>query len=296
MEPEETEVTSRILLVEDEDLLRRSVQRFLRKRNYRVESVGDGRRGLRKILSTTYDLLITDLQLEGIGGLRLAAAARESNPFLQVIIITGAGSKESILEALRQGVWDYVEKPFNLEFLLISIEKALEKIRMEKELVRLSRTDGLTGLFNQRHFYSVLDTEMKRAVRQNHCLSLILLDVDNFKDFNSREGHLAGDEILSEIASCIKRACRKDVDLAFRYGGDEFVVILPEADHTTAETVAERITRFLREAGLGLTLSIGVTELTKASDIKAAVRKADEAMYLAKQLGGDRTVTFDNSR
>ena len=146
----------RILVVEDEELLRWSIQRFLQARGYRVEAVADSAAALKTLLAGPVDLLITDLRLKGIDGLELAARARESNPRTQVVIITGSNSKEAILKALRQGVWDYVEKPFDLEMLHISVVKALEKTHMEKELVRLSRTDGLTGLFNQRHFYKTL--------------------------------------------------------------------------------------------------------------------------------------------
>jgi diguanylate cyclase (GGDEF)-like protein len=212
-----------------------------------------------------------------------------------VIIISGHGSKETVIRALRQGVWDFVEKPFDLELLLITIEKALEKSRMEKELVRLSRTDGLTGLFNQRYFYAVLEAEMKRASRQNRPLSLILLDVDEFKKYNDLHGHLAGDDMLVRLASCIRRACRKDVDVGFRYGGDEFVILLPEADRRTAEEISRRVCHVVEEAGLEITLSIGVTDLSRGKNLKGAVREADEAMYLAKQFGGNRTVTFEHS-
>jgi diguanylate cyclase (GGDEF)-like protein len=292
---ESGEGREKILLVEDEDLLRNAVQRYLGGKGFRVTAVKDGPQGIARIRSGNFDLLITDLRLDGVDGLQLSAAARKHNPRLQVIIITGHGSKETVLEALRQGVWDFVEKPFDLELLLITVEKALEKSRMEKELVRLSRTDGLTGLWNQRYFYAVLETEMKRASRQDRPLSLILLDVDEFKRYNDLHGHLAGDDILVRLASCIKRACRKDVDVGFRYGGDEFVIVLPEAGRKTAEEVSRRVCRFVQEEGLEVSLSVGVTELSRGKDLRGAVREADEAMYLAKQFGGNRSVTFEQS-
>lgn len=285
----------RILLVEDEDLMRWSVGRYLEKRNLTVDAAADGTEGLRKASSATYDLLLTDLQIRGLDGLSLAAAARKRNPRLQVIVITGHGSKETVLAALRQGVWDYVEKPFDLEVLMFTIDKALEKSRMENELIRLSRTDGLTDLYNQRHFYSVLGSEMKRAARQKRKLALLLIDVDDFKDYNNRHGHLAGDDLLVHLAACLKRACRRDVDLAFRYGGDEFVILLPEAGRDVAQAVAERVCHFLRAEMAGVTVSIGLTELREAGDLREAIREADEAMYLAKQFGGGRTIIFERS-
>jgi two-component system cell cycle response regulator len=284
-----------VLLVEDEDLLRESLRLYLVKKGYAIDSVKTAAEALARCREAGIDLLVSDLHLAGLDGLQLAEAARKHNPHLQVIIVTGHGSKERILQALRQGVWDFVEKPFDFEILLITIEKALEKIRMEKELIRLSRTDGLTGLYNQRYFTLVLEKEIKRATRQKRPLSLILVDVDDFKKYNDLHGHLAGDDILTRLAACLRQACRKDVDLAFRYGGDEFVILLPEGSGKTAEHVAERLSRFVERDGLGVTLSVGVTELPPLQDLRGAVREADQAMYLAKQLGGNRRVTFEHA-
>jgi PleD family two-component response regulator len=239
----------RILLAEDEDLLRWSIQRFFEKRGFAVEGVKNGTEGVKKAGVGSYDLLITDLRLGGVDGLKVAAVCREHNPELQTIVITGQGSKESVTAALRQGVWDYVEKPLDLQRLLFTVEKALDKRRMERELVRLSRTDGLTGLYNQRYFYEIMKVEMKRARRQNQSLSLILLDVDNFKEYNDLHGHLEGDEILARVALC----------------------------------------------SIGLSLSIGINEVKRGSEIREAMREADEAMYTAKQFDGNKTVTFRRS-
>ena len=282
----------RILLAEDEDLLRWSIQRFFEKRGFVVESVKNGDEGVDKARLGSYDLLITDLRLGGVDGLQVAAVCREHSPELQTIVITGQGSKESAIAALRQGVWDYVEKPLDLHRLLFTVEKALDKRRMERELVRLSRTDGLTSLYNQRYFYEVLNTEMRRAHRQNTPISIILLDVDNFKEYNDLHGHLEGDEILARVAYCLKKACRRDVDMAFRYGGDEFVLILPGAGEPSARNVANRIVQLLEEESVGLSLSLGINEVKRGSEIREAMREADEAMYTAKQFDGNKTVTF----
>ncbi len=284
----------RILLAEDEDLLRWSIQRFFEKRGFAVESVKNGNEGVEKAAGGSYDLLITDLRLGGVDGLEVAAVCREHNPELQTIVITGQGSKESVIAALRQGVWDYVEKPLDLQRLLFTVEKALDKRRMERELVRLSRTDGLTGLYNQRYFYEILKVEMRRARRQNQTLSLILIDVDNFKEYNDLHGHLEGDEILARVALCLKKACRRDVDMAFRYGGDEFVLVLPGAGEPSACNIANRIVQLLEEESIGLSLSIGINEVKRGSEIREAMREADEAMYTAKQFNGNKTVTFSH--
>lgn len=272
----------RILLVEDEDLLRRSIERFLERKGFLVHAVRDGAAAIERLLTTSYEVIVTDLAVEKADGLAIAAEGRRLHAEAQVIIITGQGSKDTILKALRQGVWDYVEKPFDLELLLFSIEKAVEKTRVSRELVQLSRTDGLTGLFNQRHFYAVLESEMIRARRQGRSLSLLLVDVDDFKEYNDRFGHLAGDAALVRIANCIKRACRGDIDSAFRYGGDEFVILLPESDHGIAGRVAARARTLIAEEGISLTISIGAAEMRGDQDLKTLIREADAAMYRDK--------------
>jgi diguanylate cyclase (GGDEF)-like protein len=282
----------RLLLAEDEDLLRWSIQRFFEKRGFHVEGVKNGNEGVEKAGLGSYDILITDLRLGGVDGLQVASVCREHNPELQTIVITGQGSKDTAIAAIRQGVWDYVEKPLDLQRLLFTVEKALDKRRMERELVRLSRTDGLTGLYNQRYFYEVLKLEMRRAHRQNTPISILLLDVDNFKEYNDLHGHLEGDEILARVAHCLKKACRRDVDMAFRYGGDEFVLVLPGAGEPSARNVANRIVQLLEEESVELSLSIGINEVKRGSGIREAMREADEAMYTAKQFDGDKTVVF----
>lgn len=275
-------VRGRVLLVEDEDLLRWSIERYLVKRNFAVKAVRDGAEAMTVLAGTAYDVVITDLAISGADGLAVAAETRRLNSETQVVIITGQGSKDTILRALRQGVSDYIEKPFDLELLLLTVEKALEKTLILRELVQLARTDGLTGLFNQRYFYSVLEQEINRARRQNRALSLLLVDVDGFKRYNDCFGHLAGDAALARIAACLKNACRREIDTAYRYGGDEFVLVLPEAGHATAAGIAARVRSLLVDEGISLTVSIGVAELRERLDLKAFIREADRAMYRDK--------------
>jgi diguanylate cyclase (GGDEF)-like protein len=272
----------RVLLVEDEELLRYSIERYLGKRGFEVTSVRDGTQAIAALAAAPPDILVTDLAISGVDGLAVAAEARRQCAETQVIIITGQGSKDTILQALRQGVSDYIEKPFDLELLFLTVKKALEKTLVLRELIQLARTDGLTGLYNQRHFYLVLEREIKRARRQNRALSLLLVDVDDFKRYNDRFGHLAGDAALSRIAACLKRACRRDIDAAFRYGGDEFILVLPETDRATAAGIAARVRSLLVDEGIALTVSIGAAELRSGQDLKAFIRAADREMYRDK--------------
>ena len=171
---------------------------------------------------------------------------------------------------------------------------------LEEKLYLLSITDGLTQLFNQRHFYYVLAQEISRTQRYDRPLSLICFDLDNFKNCNDLLGHLEGDTVLRRVGEMLKKITRKS-DKAFRYGGDEFFIILPESDREQAVMTAEKIREIFNEswpyvltggrAGtVRVTLSIGVIERLDEGAGEALIRRADAAMYVAKREGGDRVV------
>jgi len=158
-----------------------------------------------------------------------------------------------------------------------------------KKMEELSMTDSLTGLFNRRHFYRRLKEEIARARRQNYPVSLLVVDLDNLKEYNDKLGHLKGDEALRGVAQAITASIRQDVDSGFRYGGDEFAIILPYSDGSEAMEVAERIRRTFEEFALdGTSLSIGLTELDYEEEVDDFVSRADTAMYVAKNSGGNQ--------
>lgn len=164
-----------------------------------------------------------------------------------------------------------------------------EQKRLEQELKEMSIKDGLTGLYNQRCFYDRLASEIERARRQERPLSLLLFDIDQFKRYNDTHGHLEGDRVLQAVGHTVKECTRDHVDMGFRYGGDEFTVILPEADEAQACSIAERIRRMFEERHFDdLTLSIGVLGYKKAYSPRAFIKYADSLMYEAKRAGGNR--------
>ncbi len=182
-----------------------------------------------------------------------------------------------------------------LEILAGHIGACLVQQEQGEALQRLAETDPLTWLFNRRHFDKRLEGETNRALRAEHLLALLMIDVDKFKTINDRFGHRVGDQVLKGVASAIKQAVRL-YDVPTRYGGDEFAIILPEADTDVASRVARRIFEKLeavalpgemRDAGMGIGLSIGVATFPRPlGDASALVEAADTAMYRAKQVGG----------
>jgi diguanylate cyclase (GGDEF)-like protein/PAS domain S-box-containing protein len=161
--------------------------------------------------------------------------------------------------------------------------------KLERELKEMSIKDSVTGLYNQRHFYDRLAAEVERARRQKHPLSLLLFDIDQFKVYNDRHGHLAGDSVLQVTGQVVMECTREHVDLGFRYGGDEFTVMLPEADESQAYNIAERIRAGFEARGFdGLTVSIGLMTYREGYSLRTFIQFADAMMYDAKRSGGNR--------
>ncbi len=172
-------------------------------------------------------------------------------------------------------------------------EEALQK--SEQKYLELSITDDLTQVYNSRHFYIQLEKEMERANRYGQPLTLLLLDLDKFKDFNDTYGHVYGDYVLSRLGQVVKR-CLRDSDSAYRYGGEEFTIILPVTTRDEGMVTAQRIqNEFGKEAftpvperKIFITMSIGVSQYQLKEDMKAFVHRVDQLMYQAKKDGRDR--------
>ena len=169
--------------------------------------------------------------------------------------------------------------------------------RLERELKEMTIRDSLTGLYNQRYFYDRLEAEIERARRQKRPLSLLLIDVDHFKSYNDSRGHLEGDRVLQEVGRVIFQCTREHVDTGFRYGGDEFTAILPEASQETAHTIAERIREMFEEKRFDLlTMSIGLMTYRDGQSLRAFIQFTDSMMYDAKRAGGNRVYVYGVDR
>ncbi|HOV33392.1 MAG TPA: diguanylate cyclase [Candidatus Hydrogenedens sp.] len=167
--------------------------------------------------------------------------------------------------------------------------------KLESQLTEMSIKDGLTNLYNQRYFYEQLESEIERAKRQRYSLSLLLFDIDQFKTYNDRYGHLEGDKVLKAVGQIVRQCTREHVDMGFRYGGDEFTVILPETDEAQAIRVADRIrVSFASKKFDNLTLSIGVISYKEIFSTNTFIKFADNCMYSAKFSGGNCVKVFKN--
>lgn len=168
-----------------------------------------------------------------------------------------------------------------------------EQKRLERELKEMTIRDGLTALYNLRHFYDRLEGEIERAKRQHHPLSLLLLDIDGFKSYNDSHGHLEGDRVLREVARVITDCTREHVDLGFRYGGDEFTIILPEAPEDQAHQIARRIRETFEAKHFDLlTISIGLMTYQEGQSARSFIQFTDSMMYDAKRSGGNQVHVY----
>lgn len=246
--------------------------------------------------------------LPGIDGLELTDTIRK-NFDSDVVVMTGYSGDYSYEEAISKGASDFVFKPVRFEELLLRLKRVLrerhltqERIQMLKRLQKLAITDGLTKLYNSRYFYSQIELEVDRSSRYNHPLSLQLLDIDEFKHYNDTHGHLEGDKVLIRLGKVIKD-CLRRMDSAYRYGGEEFTILLPETTGQEAVMVAERIRKAiavetfcpLPDQLLSITISIGVTQYVPEEDLTSFIQRADQAMYHSKEQGRNRvTANFKN--
>jgi two-component system cell cycle response regulator len=225
--------------------------------------------------------------------------------FVPIILLADEGEEDRVLRGLELGINDYLMRPIDKNELLARVRTQIRKKRYTERLrdnvqmsIEMAITDQLTGLYNRRYMESHLSSLMEQAVSRKKPLTVLVLDIDFFKAVNDTHGHDAGDDVLREFAVRIKKSIR-GIDLACRYGGEEFVIVMPETDLAVATMVAERLRRriatepFLIQDGsrkLEVTISIGLSALGKDDTAATVLKRADAALYRAKRDGRNRVV------
>jgi diguanylate cyclase (GGDEF)-like protein len=287
-----------VLIVDDDAGINNAIHEFLTRSGYNAITAFSAEEALELIESNHVNVAITDILLPGKDGLQLTDLMKQNHD-IDVIVMTGYSGEYSYEEAINKGASDLIFKPFRFEELLLRLKKVLknrelvkDRDRVLRKLEKLAITDGLTKLYNLRHFYNQLEVEIGRCSRYGHSLALLLLDIDNFKMYNDTYGHLEGDKVLIKLSQTIK-SCLRTMDSAYRYGGEEFTVILPETKGEEAKNVANRIRtaveseRFFPEPDkvVTITISIGLTEYFKDEQLSTLIKRADEAMYHSKAKG-----------
>jgi diguanylate cyclase (GGDEF)-like protein len=296
---DEGPLVGRVLIADDDREFRRLLARRATRMGLLVQQAENGQEAMDALDGNTFDVIVADLYMPKFSGLEVIQSAQEKDPDLQALILTGAATVETAIEALRTGVYDYLTKPLeSLSAFELALTRALERRhliienkRLFSEVQRLAVTDPLTGLYNRRKLDEVLATECERARRYGRPLSSVMIDLDGLKRINDAAGHSAGDAALEHVSKAIQGHVRR-VDLATRYGGDEFLIVLPEVDMDEAARIADRICSEIVKVeieGFQLSVSAGVAQLLPSHEnADDFLRAADQALYQAKRSGGQR--------
>ncbi len=272
-----------------------------------VSAVDSFEEAVVRIRGGSYDLIIVSLGLRGFDGLRLCSQIRSlpEGKYVPILVLVSEGDRRKLTQALEMGVNDYLTRPIDKNELVARVRTQLRKKRYSDRLrhnvqlgLEMAITDQLTGLHNRRYMSRHLDTLIANAEKSAKPIAFLILDIDFFKLVNDSYGHDVGDEVLREFADRISANIR-GIDLACRYGGEEFVVVMPDTDVQFAYAIAERLRKSVEATPfpvsrepkrLSITISIGIAALEPGDSAETLLRRADQALYRAKRDGRNRVV------
>lgn len=298
------------ILVVDDDLISQTILvKSLKKAGHVTASANNGNEALEILEKQFYPIVITDWMMPEMDGLELCRVIRskELQGYVYIILVTSKESRNDIVTGLKAGADDYLTKPFNKAELLARINTGIRILGLERSLKKandairqLSITDPLTGCYNRGYLENHLNLEIKRAMRYGRPLSVVMCDIDHFKKVNDLHGHQAGDETLKAFARCIMGSVRHKIDWVVRYGGEEFVIVLPETGCGGSRIVADRLREKIEKmtietpnALIRITASFGgccIGEETTKDLISndALIALADRLLYKSKNEGRNR--------
>ncbi|MDX2142372.1 MAG: diguanylate cyclase [Rhodospirillaceae bacterium] len=297
----------RVLLIEDEESTAFMLKSLLGS-EYEVDWAASARAGLEHLRTgrandALADLILLDIRLPDVDGLELCRQIKSTPEFLgiPVLFLTSQSSSADETKAFEIGAVDYITKPFTPAVVRARVRTHMELKKSRDELERLAFIDGLTGLYNRRAFDDAFAREWRRHLRTGDVLSVILMDVDHFKQYNDTYGHGAGDDCLRLIGKALREGIQRPGDVVARYGGEEFVMLLPGTSLDGAFSVARavgasiaslKIPHSKSSAGSHVTLSLGVATcaVTREADPQALLKAADQKLYAAKAAGRNRVM------
>jgi len=300
-------MNGKILIVDDKSKIRHTLTDIFREDQFDVNTAGDGLKAIAVLDQWKPDLVISGVHMPNKSGMDLVSHIQRKNPGVETILMAHHNDEAAANDCLRCGCYDYLHRPLDhIDVLKNSVKRAMEKRQLvlrNEELVRqleeVSTRDPLTGLYNIRQMNSAIDQEIDRAERYRHPFYILLLDIDYFKQVNDTYGHPVGDFVVIEIGAQISKEIRTS-DSIYRYGGDEFLVLLTEVEKDDADIVAVRILEKIRSHtfrtdGHRLKAAISVGGAGYPDDAttkKDLIKLADQALYRAKDSGRDQVMLY----
>lgn len=297
---------SKILIIDDSTVNTMLLTGLLED-EHQIITADNGQTGIELAAAEEPDLVLLDVTMPGMDGytvcdeLKTAIGTRD----IPVIFVTAMDDMEDEARGLEMGAIDYITKPFSPQIVKARVRNHLELKLYRDRLMQLSMIDGLTAIPNRRQFDRTMTREWQRGCRRETPLSLLLMDIDFFKQYNDQYGHLKGDDCLKQVAKTLSLQLHRPADMVARYGGEEFVCVLPETCQEGATHVAQRIIEAmaaLNSEHLGssvathVTLSIGLITILPNADypLTSFIENADRALYKAKQTGRNRYVIHES--
>lgn len=290
----------KVIVAEDDVGTRLILEHALKKWEYDVVSTSNGLDALNAILNEEESCLaVLDWVMPEMDGLEVCRIVREKQTargYTYIVILTGKQRKEDVVKGLEAGADDFLIKPFDHQELRMRLRAGRRILELQEQLNKMAYYDSLTGLLNRLAIMNILRKELERAKREEQITSVIMCDLDYFKKVNDSYGHLCGDAVLQEAASRLKLGLRK-YDSIGRYGGEEFLIVVPGCNAAEASNIAKRIQTLLSvtpivylEKDITVTMSMGIadTHCCRCDDIDTLVRLADESLYQAKNEGRNR--------
>jgi len=290
----------RVIIIEDSKLNREVLYKILHK-DYAIIFAQDGVEALEKVRTERPDLILLDIVLPGIDGFDVLTELKkcEISQSIPVIIISGRSNPDDEVKGLELGAVDYITKPFHEIVVKARVETQVRILKQIRIIEKIGYIDNLTNIPNRHQFDQNLSSEWKRAKREGHPVSFIMIDIDHFKIYNDTHGHQQGDVALKTVASTIKSSLKRPADIVARWGGEEFSVLLPNTTIDGARHIAEDIRRNVETASIlcfatdsyhNITVSLGVSQILpdNNNNMSNLISQADAALYMAKDMGRNR--------
>lgn len=288
-----------ILVVEDDDQVFKDLKNALVDKRYKIWRVTTGKEALKLIKETLFVMVITEIRLKDMKGVKLIEKIVEKDSKISVVALTAYSFVQSGVDALKAGAYMYLTKPINSEEVKIVTKKAVKNMCLLIQAERrqyyqdMAIFDGLTGVYNHRYFHQRLRWHIEHMRRNPQTCSLFMIDIDDFKKYNDTKGHPEGDKVLHNAAQLLLNGTRGS-DLVFRYGGEEFAIIMPRTTRKDAKIVGERLNK-MAEAKLPVTFSIGLAGIPQDAQKKSElISNADKALYRAKETGKNKLCLYDS--